>query len=67
MAGAFAVLFFIGLVILFFLSGVGNELKLPLDQNKNSGLSFTQRCQQRLGLSQVRRIKPFGEPVVDFE
>jgi hypothetical protein len=29
MAGAFAVLFFIGLVILFFLSGVGNEPKVP--------------------------------------
>ncbi len=30
MAGAFAVLFFIGLVILFFLSGMGNEPKAPL-------------------------------------
>ena len=29
MAGAFAVLFFIGLVILFFRSGVGNEPKTP--------------------------------------
>ena len=29
MAGAFAVLFFIGLVILFFLSGIGNESKGP--------------------------------------
>ena len=28
MAGAFAVLFFIGLVILFFLSGIGNEPKV---------------------------------------